>query len=148
MSRPGTIEAVTRLLAPVVLLTALVLSSCSEAEKVVSNAGSQAASKAGCSVARAAVGEVRRQVDGIAPEIQADPEAARRQLTAVRKVLTAAEKRLTGDTREQMARAGAAIDDLTTQARAVADGASVDEQALRAAQEEYEDAVEQMTGLC
>jgi len=132
----------------VALLAALVLGACSQAETVVSDAASEAASKAGCSVARAAVGEVRRQVDGIASDIQADPEAARRELTAVREALAAAEQKLTGQTREQMARAGAAIDDLRAEARTVADGASVDDQALRAAQSEYDDAVEQLTGLC
>lgn len=130
------------------MLTALVLSSCSEAERVVSDAGSKATSKAGCSVAKAAVDEVRRQVDGISSKIQADPEAARRELNAWSEVLTAAEKRLTGDTREQVARAGAAIDALRAEARAVADGASIDDQALRAAQKEYDDAVEQLTGIC
>lgn len=138
----------TRLLTPVVLLTAVLLSACSEAERAVSDAGSEAASQAGCSVAQAAVGEVRRQVDGISSEITVDPEGAGRELTAAGEVLGAAEKRLTGETREQLARAGAAIDDLRAQARAVAEGASVDDQALRAAQEEYGDAVEQLTGLC
>lgn len=148
MSRHGTIEAVTRLLALVVLLTAVLLSACSEAERAVSDAGSEAASQAGCSVAQAAVGEVRRQVDGITSRITADPEAAGRELTAAREALGAAEERLTGETQEQLARAGAAIDDLRAEARAVADGASVDDRALRAAQEEYGDAVEQLTGLC
>ena len=138
----------TRRLPPVVLLTALLLSACSEAERAVSDAGSQAASNAGCSVARAAVGEVRRQVDGIATEIKADPDAAERELTAAREALRAAEKQLTGETQQQIARAGAAIDDLRAEARAVADGASVDDQALRTAQEEYGDAAQQLTGLC
>lgn len=148
LSRPGTIAAVTRLLASVVLLTVVLLSACSGAERAVSDAGSEAASAAGCSVARAAVGEVRRQVDGITSDIRADPEAAGRELTAAREALGVAEKQLTGETQEQVARAGAAIDDLRAEARAVADGASVDDRALRAAQEEYGDAVEQLTGLC
>jgi hypothetical protein len=139
---------VTRLVALVVLLTALALSACSEAGKAVSDAGSEAASNAGCSVARAAVGEVRRQVEGIAPEIEADPEAAGRELTAARDALGAAEKQLSGETQEQIARAGAAIDDLRGEARAVANGASVDDRALRAAQQKYGDAAEQLTGLC
>ena len=94
------------------------------------------------------MGEVRRQVDGIASEIRADPEAAGQELTAMRDALAATERRLTGDTREQLARAGAAIDDLRTEARAVADGATVDDRALRAAQKEYDDAVEGLAGLC
>ena len=138
----------TRLPAPVVLLTAIVLSACSEAEKVVSDAGSEAASRAGCSVARAAVDEGGRQVDRIASEIQADPEAARRELTAVREALAAAEKQLTGQTREQLARAGAAVDDLRTETQAVVDGARVDDRVVRIAQEEYDGAVRQLTGLC
>jgi hypothetical protein len=145
---PWNHGAVTRLIAPVVLLTALVLSACSGAEKFASDAASEAASEGGCSVARAAVGEVRRQVDGIASQIQADPKTARRELTAVREALAAAETRLAGETGKQMARARAAIDDLRAEARAVADGASVDNRALRAAQKEYDDAVEQLTGLC
>ena len=148
MSPSGTIEAVTRVLAPVVLLTALVLSGCSEAEDIVSDAASETASKAACPVARAAVGEVREQVKGIAAEIKADPEAARRELTAAREALTAAEERLGGETQEQIARARAAIDDLRAEARAVANGAHVDGRALQAAREEYDDAVEQLTGLC
>ncbi|MBA2640825.1 MAG: hypothetical protein H0U77_12750 [Nocardioidaceae bacterium] len=138
----------TRLLAPVVLLTAVLLGACAEAERAVSDAGSEAATKAGCSVAQAAVGEVRQQVDGITSEIKADPEAAGLELTAAREALGAAEKQVTGETQEQLARAGAAIDDLRAEATAVADGANVDDQALRAAQEEYGDAAEQLTGLC
>ena len=148
MPRPGTIEAVTRLLAPVVLLTAIFLSGCSEAENAVSDAGSRAASRAGCSVAQAAVEEVRRQVDGVSAEIKTDPEAAGGALTAARAALGAAEKQLTGETQEQLARAGAAIEDLQAEARAVANGAKVDDQAVRAAQETYDDAAQQVTGLC
>ena len=140
--------AVNRLLACVAVLTALVLSSCSEAEKAVSDAGSKAASQAGCSVARAAVAEVRRQVDGIAPQIKADPEAAERELAAARDALAAAEGQLTGETQALLTRAGAAVDDLRAEASAVADGATVDDQSLRVAQQEYGDAVEQLTGLC
>jgi hypothetical protein len=132
----------------VVLLTALLLSACSEAERAVSDAGSEAATKAGCSVARSAVSEVRRQVEVIASQIKTDPEAAERKLTAAREALEAAEKQLSGDTQEQLARAGAAIDDLRADARAVADGASVDDKSLRAAQKQYGDAAEQLTGLC
>jgi hypothetical protein len=139
---------VTRLLAALVLLTALVLSACSDAEKAVSDAGSEAASTAGCSLARAAVEQVRRQVDGIPAEIKADPEAAEGGLTVARETLGAAEQQLTGGTQEALARAGAAIDDLRAEARAVADGARVDDQALRSAQEEYDDAVKQLTGIC
>lgn len=134
--------------AAVVLLTALVLSACSQAEKVVSDAGSEAASRAGCSVARAAVGEVRRQVEGITSRIQADPQSAERELTGVREALTVAEKQLSGETRQQMARAGAAIDDLRGEARAVANGAGIDRRTARAAQDEYDAAAEQLTRLC
>jgi hypothetical protein len=132
----------------VVLLTALLLSACTEAERAVSDAGSEAASGAGCSVARAAVDEVRRQVDGIVSEIRVDPEAAEGELTAAREALAAAQEQLSGETQEQLARAGAAIDDLRAEARAVADGASVDDQAVQAAQEEYDDAAEQLSRLC
>lgn len=138
----------TRLLAALVLLTAVLLSACSEAEKAVSDAGSQAASTAGCSVAQAAVEQVRRQVDGIAAEIKTDPAAAEGGLTVAREALGAAEQQLTGGTQEQLARAGAAIDDLKAEARAVADGARVDDQALRVAQDEYDDAVKQLTDIC
>ena len=145
---PGTIDTVTRLLTPVVLLIAVLLTGCSQAEKAVSDAGSEAASQAGCSVAQAAVGEVRRQVDGITAEITANPEAAERELTAAREAFGAAETQLTGEVQEQMAQAGAAIDDLRAEAQAVADGAIVDDQALQTAQHQYDDAVEQLTGLC
>jgi hypothetical protein len=132
----------------VVLLTVILLSACSEAERAVSDAGSEAASQAGCSVAQAALGEVRRQVDGITSQITADPQAAEQELTAAREALAAAERRLTGETQEQLARAGTAIDDLQSEATAVADGASVDDRAVQAAQQEYGDAVEQFTRLC
>lgn len=65
-----------------------------------------------------------------------------------REALGAAEQQLTGGTQEQLARAGAAIDDLKAEARAVADGARVDDQALRVAQDEYDDAVKQLTDIC
>jgi hypothetical protein len=145
---PDTIDAVTRLLASVLLFTALLLSACAEAERAVSDAGSEAASAAGCSVARTAMAEVRQQVDGVASDIEADPEGARGALAAAREALGVAEKQLSGQTREQLARAGAAIDDLRAEASAVADGASVDDQAVRAAQEEYDDAAQQVSGLC
>ena len=138
----------TRLLPPVVLFTALLLSACSEAGRAVSDAGSKAASDAGCSVARTAVDQVGRQVDGIASQIRTDPEAAGGTLTAAREALGAAERSLSGETQEQLARASAAIDDLQSEARAVADGASVDDQVLRAARAEYDDAAQQLTGLC
>jgi hypothetical protein len=125
-----------------------VLSACSGAEKAVSDAGSEAASQAGCSVAQAAVAEVRQQVDGITSQIKADPEAAERELTAAREALGAAENQLTGETQDKLAQAGAAIDDLRAEASAAADGASVDDQALQAAQEEYGAAVDQLTGVC
>jgi len=139
---------VTRRLAPVLLLTAVLLSACSGAEKAVSDAGSEAASQAGCSVAQAAVAEVRRQVDGITSEITANPAAVEQELTAAREAFGAAEARLTGEIQEQLARAGAAVDDLRAEAKAVADGAKVDDQALQAAQDQFSDAAEQLTGLC
>ncbi len=148
LSRPGTIDTVTGLLAPVVLLGALLLGACSEAERAVSDAGSEAASTAGCSLARSAMGEVRRQVDGVASDIKANPEAAGRKLSAARQALRAAEKGLPGETQEQLARAGSAIEDLQAEARAVADGASVDDLAVQAAQEEYDDAAKQLSRLC
>lgn len=148
LAHPGTIEPVTRLLAFVVLLTALFLSACSEAERAVSDAGSEAASNAGCSVARTTVDEVRQQVDGIASDIRANPEVAAGALTAAREALGTAEKQLSGQTREQLARAGGAIDDLQAEASAVADGASIDDQVVRTAQKEYDDAAKQLSALC
>jgi hypothetical protein len=94
------------------------------------------------------VGEVRRQVDGITADIKANPEAAEQELTAARDALAAAEGQLTGQTKELLTRAGAAIDDLRAEAKAVADGATVDDKALQAAQDEYGAAVEQLTGVC
>jgi hypothetical protein len=66
----------------------------------------------------------------------------------MREALGAVEKQLTGEIQKPLARARAAIDDLQAEASAVADGASVDERALRAAQAEYDDAAKQLTGLC
>jgi hypothetical protein len=148
--RPGSvrIEPVTRVLMPLVMCAALMLSACSEAERVVSDATSDAASEAACSVARTAVGEVRGQVKGIASEIRADPQVAQRELTAVRGALAAAEKRLDGETREQIARARVAVDDLVVEARAVAGGAGINDRAVRTAQEDFDGAVDSLTELC
>jgi hypothetical protein len=145
LSGPVTLDAVTRLLPPLALLAALVLGACSEAEDAIRDAASDAASDAACAVGRTAVTELKGQVDGIARDIGADPAAARRELTAIRESLAAAERGLGGETRERVRQAREAVDELLAQARA---GTTVDDEAVAAAQEEYDAAAAELTNIC
>jgi hypothetical protein len=95
------------------------------------------------------VEEVRRQVRRRLGEDQDRPRGCRGSADGgARGARSRGKKQLTGETQEQLARAGAAIEDLQAEARAVANGAKVDDQAVRAAQETYDDAAQQVTGLC
>ncbi len=130
------------------LLPLLALGACSEVEDAVSDAASDAGSRAGCELAQPAVDAGRSLVDDVTANIDADPAAAQRELSAAADALDLAEPALTGEARDVVERAGAALEELRAQAQAVADGATVDDQVLQAAQDEYGAAAEQLTGVC
>ena len=134
---------------PLVLLPPLLaLGACSEVEDAVSDAASDAGSRAGCELAQPAVDAGRAFVDDVTANIDADPAAAQRELAAAGEALGLAGPALTGEGRDLVDRAGAALEQLRAQAEAVADGATVDDQVLQAAQDEYDAAAEQLTGIC
>lgn len=132
----------------VLLLPLLALGACSEVEDAVSDAASDAGSRAGCELAQPAVDAGRSLVDDVTANIDADPAAAQRELAAAGEALGLAEPALTGEARDLVDRAGAALEQLRSQAEAVAEGATVDDQVLQAAQDEYDAAAEQLTGIC
>ena len=132
----------------VLLLPLLALGACSEVEDAVSDAASDAGSRAGCELAQPAVDAGRSLVDDVTANIDADPAAAQRELTAAAEALGLAEPALSGEARDLVDRAGAALEELRAQAQAAADGATVDDQVLEAAQSEYDAAAEQLIGVC
>lgn len=132
----------------VLLLPLLTLGACSEVEDAVSDAASDAGSRAGCELAQPAIDAGRSLVDDVTANIDADPAAAQRELTAAAEALGLAEPALSGEARDLVDRAGAALEELRAQAQAAADGATVDDQVLEAAQSEYDAAAEQLTGVC
>lgn len=142
------IEDVNRLLASAALLPILALGACSDVERIASDTVSDAGSRAGCAVAGTAVDEGRSLVRGVASDIGADPDSVRQQLTVAREALAAAERGLDGEVRQQLDRAVDALDTLRDEARAAADGTTVDDQALQEARAEYDSAAEQLTAIC
>lgn len=137
-----------RLLASAALLPVLALGACSEAERIASDAASDAGNRAGCAVAARVVDEGRTLVGDIATDLGADPTAARAKLTAAREALAAAEQGLSGDVRTEVGRAVDALDSLRDEARSVADGSSIDETVVSEAQAEYDVAAQQVAGVC
>lgn len=132
----------------VLLLPLLTLGACSEVEDAVSDAASDAGSRAGCELAQPAVDAGRSLVDDVTANIDADPAAAQRELAAAADALGLAEPALSGEARDVVERAGAALEKLRAQAEAAAEGVTVDDQVLQAAQDEYDAAAEQLTGVC
>ncbi len=130
------------------LLPLLALGACSEVEDAVNDAASDAGSRAGCELAQPAVDGGRALVDDVTASIDADPAAAQRELSAAVEALGLAEPALSGEARDLVDRAGAALEDLRAQAESAAEGATVDDQVLQAAQAEYDAAAEQLTGVC
>ncbi|MBD8608686.1 hypothetical protein IFT73_17665 [Aeromicrobium sp. CFBP 8757] len=137
-----------RLLATAALLPVLALGACSDVQEAASDAASDAGNRAGCAVAARVVDEGRTLVGDIATDLGADPTAARAKLTATREALAAAEQGLSDDVRTQVGQAVEALDSLRDEARAVADGSSVDETVVAQAQAEYDAAARQVTGVC
>ena len=132
----------------VLLLPLLALGACSEVEDAVSDAASDAGSRAGCELAQPAVDAGRSLVDDVTANIDADAAAAQRELAAAADALGLAEPALSGEARDVVERAGAALEKLRAQAEAAAEGVTVDDQVLQAAQDEYDAAAEQLTGVC
>lgn len=132
----------------VMLLPLLALGACSEVEDAFSDAASDAGSRAGCELAQPAVDAGRSLVNDVTANIDADPAAAQRELSAAAEALGLAEPVLSGEARDLVDRAGAALEELRGQAEAVAEGATIDDQVLQAAQQEYDTAAEQLTGIC
>lgn len=125
-------------------LAATLLTGCSEAEDIVRGA----AEDAGCAAAQQAMGEAERRARDAVADIKADPQAAERELTAVREVLAAAERGLGGETRQQVDRAGKAVDRLLAEARGAAEGTRVDDVAVDEAERQLDGAVGQITTVC
>lgn len=132
----------------VLLLPLLALGACSEVEDAVSDAASDAGSRAGCELAQPAVDAGRSLVDDVTANIDADPAAAQRELAGAADALGLAEPALSGEARDVVERAGAALEKLRAQAEAAAEGVTVDDQVLQAAQDEYDAAAEQLTRVC
>ncbi|MEG9224580.1 hypothetical protein [Aeromicrobium sp. Sec7.5] len=137
-----------RRLSLAMLLPLLALGACSEVEDAVSDTASDAGSRAGCELAQPALDAGRSLVDDVTAKIDADPAAAQRELGAAAEALGLAEPALSGEARDLVDRAGAALEDLRAQAEAAADGVTVDDQVLQAAQDEYDAAAEQISGVC
>lgn len=125
------------------VLTTL-LAGCSEAEDIAKGA----AEDAGCAVAQRAADEAERRTREAVADIGADPQAAERELRAVRDVLTAAEQGVSGDTRQHVEQARKAVDALVTEASSAADGAPVDDAAVTEAEQQLDDAVEDISTVC
>lgn len=121
----------------------LALSACSAAEDAVAGAVGDAA----CALARESLGGVETQVRDAADRIGADPAAARRELEAARDALAAAEDSLSGETRQQVAEARAAVERLLEEARQAGEGA-VDQQQVEQAQRDLGDAVSGLATIC
>ncbi|KAA1380570.1 hypothetical protein [Aeromicrobium fastidiosum] len=137
-----------RLLTVLAALPVLALGACSQVEDAATDAASDAGNRAGCAVAGRVVDEGRTLVGDIATDLGADPASARAKLTAAREALAAAAPTLSDDTRAQLDRAVAALDDLRDEATSVADGSSIDEQVVAEAKAEYDVAAEQITSVC
>lgn len=121
----------------------LALPACSATEDAVAGAVGDAA----CALARESLGGVEAQVRDAVERLGADPQAARRELEAARDALAAAEESLSGETRQQVAEARAAVEQLLTEARQAGEGA-VDPQQVEQAQRELGTAVSGLAEVC
>lgn len=126
------------------LLLSMTLAGCSDVEDLAREKASEAA----CSVARSAMDEASTQAKQAAEKINADPQAARRELTALRDSLKALEGRVDGETGGKITEARKALDRLVEQADAARAGTPVDDQAVADAEAELDTAVESFSSLC
>lgn len=138
----------TRRLPLLLLLPVLALGACSAVEDAASDAASDAGTRVACELAQPAIDQGRTLVDDVVARIDADPQSVRTELTAAGEALGIAEQGLSGEVRDLVARASDAVDELRTQAEAAADGTTVDEQVVQAAQAEYDAAAEDLAGIC
>ncbi len=120
------------------------LTGCSEVEDLAREKASDAA----CSVARSAMDEASDQARQAADKIKADPQAARRELTALRDGLKALEGRVDGETGGKVTEGRQALDRLVEQADAARAGTPVDDAAVSDAEAELDSAVEDFKNLC
>lgn len=137
-TRLRTAAATALAVAAVVLLGA-----CEQAEDAISDAASDGA----CRLAQEAVDGIAGQARQAAESIGADPEAAQRELSALRDSVAAAEDNLSGETQARLEQARQALDALVQESRDAAEGA-VDQQAVQEAEQQLDDAVEQLTQVC
>ncbi|WP_309649278.1 hypothetical protein [Nocardioides sp.] len=126
------------------LLLSLTLVGCSDVEDLARDTASDAA----CSVARTAMDEAGDQAKQAVEGLDADPQAARRELTALRDSLQALEGRVDGETGGKITQAREALDKLVEQADAAREGTPVDDQAVADAEAELDTAVEDFGNLC
>lgn len=137
-----------RLLVASALLATAVLSGCSDIEDAASDAVSGAANETACSVVRSTTDGITTQVDRAADEIDADPEAARDQLSGLLAVLERARDGLSGDAQRALSTAADALGDLVGEARQAARGVDVDTSAVDGAKDAFGDAVDDVQDIC
>ncbi|MDT9592769.1 hypothetical protein RDV89_06805 [Nocardioides zeae] len=126
------------------LLAAGVLGGCAELE----DAARDTAREAGCQAAQEAVDGVTTRADEAVADLGADPAAAERELTALRDAVDAAASGVSDEVATHLGTAEGALDALSEQAQAAADGTEVDDVAVDAAQSELDGAVEDLTQVC
>lgn len=120
------------------------LVGCSEVE----DAAKDAAGDAACSVAEQAMDEAADQARQAIDEIGADPQAAKRELTALRDSLKSLEGQVDGETGGKVTQARKALDRLVKQADRARSGTPVDDAAVDDAQRDLDAAVEDFKDLC
>lgn len=125
------------------LLVAALGAGCSDAEEALSGQTERAA----CKVAEQAMGKAQDVARSAVDEIGADPQSARRELTAVRDTVAAAQSGLSGEAEAKLAQAREALDTLVEEARESADGA-VDEQEVEQARSKLDEAVAGLGDVC
>lgn len=122
----------------------LSLAACSEVE----DAARDAADDAACSVAKQAMDRAGDEAQRAVDEIGADPQAAKRELTALRDALKSLESQVDGETGGKVTEARKALDRLVKQADDAREGTPVDDQAVDDAQRDLDAAVDDFKDIC
>lgn len=122
----------------------LTLVGCSEVE----DAARDAADDAACSVAKQAMDKAGDQAQRAVDEIGADPQAAKRELTALRDTLKSLEGQVDGESGGKVTQARKALDKLVKQADQARSGTPVDDQAVDDAQRDLDAAVDDFKDIC
>ncbi|MEJ7833115.1 MAG: hypothetical protein WKF79_09385 [Nocardioides sp.] len=126
------------------MLSLLVAAGCDAAE----DAAKDVANDAACSVAQQAMDEASRRAKQAVADLEADPQAAERELRALRDSLATVEKQVDGETEGQVTRARQALDRLVEQADAARGGTPVDDEAVADARSDLDAAVEDFSSVC